>query len=193
MSNDKPQEWLPFDINKAYKILGLKPGASGEEVKQAYRQMAKIWHPDSILEPEKKLKAEEKIKEINQAYEKLKFYQPSKTNHSGHQSTSTSIKIDSIPSNAERFYNQGMENEKQGKYSEAIADFTQAIRWNSNYVEAYKFRGLICSKLGYENRAKSDLKKARELELEFKLKKAQPKPTSPPTPPNKQHKNDDTP
>jgi DnaJ-class molecular chaperone len=34
-----------FEINYVYDILGLKPGASVDEVKQAYRQMAKIWHP----------------------------------------------------------------------------------------------------------------------------------------------------
>ena len=44
-----------FDINHVYNILGLKPGASVEEVKQAYRQMAKTWHPDSFLEPQQKL------------------------------------------------------------------------------------------------------------------------------------------
>ncbi|MDF5710898.1 MAG: DnaJ domain-containing protein [Nostoc sp. S4] len=29
-----------FDINHVYDILGLKPGASAKEIKQAYRQMA---------------------------------------------------------------------------------------------------------------------------------------------------------
>jgi curved DNA-binding protein CbpA len=65
-----------FDINHVYDILGLKPGASVDEVKQAYRQMAKTWHPDYFLEPHQKLEAEEKIKEINQAYARLKSYQP---------------------------------------------------------------------------------------------------------------------
>ena len=29
-----------------YKVLGLEPGASDEEVKQAYRRLAKKYHPD---------------------------------------------------------------------------------------------------------------------------------------------------
>lgn len=167
------------DINHVYNILGLKADASVDEVKQAYRQMAKTWHPDCFLEPQQKLEAEEKIKEINQAYARLKSYQPDETNKSG----STSTKIDFTPSNAESFYKLGMEKAQRGKYSEAIEDFSKAIRLNPNYFEAYKYRGLACSKLGYENRAKSDLKNARELEL--KQKKAAPKPTSPPTPPPK--------
>ena len=50
-----------------YRILGLKPGASEEEVKRAYRQLAKKYHPDVNKEPG----AEEKFKEINEAYEVL--------------------------------------------------------------------------------------------------------------------------
>lgn len=68
------------DINHVYNILGLKADASVDEVKQAYRQMAKTWHPDCFLEPQQKLEAEEKIKEINQAYARLKSYQPDETN-----------------------------------------------------------------------------------------------------------------
>lgn len=95
-----------FDINHVYNILGLKPGASVEEVKQAYRQMAKTWHPDSFLEPQQKQEAEEKIKEINQAYARLKSYQPNETNQSA---ASSFTKIDFTPSNAESFYKLGME------------------------------------------------------------------------------------
>ncbi|MEH1851846.1 MAG: DnaJ domain-containing protein [Nostoc sp.] len=87
-----------FDINHVYNILGLKPGASVDEVKQAYRQMAKTCHPDCFIEPQQKLEAEEKIKEINQAYAKLKSYQPDDTN----KSASTFTKIDLTPSNAEK-------------------------------------------------------------------------------------------
>ncbi len=47
-----------MNINQAYKILGLKLGASIDEVKQAYRQMAKTWHPDRFLESQQKLAAE---------------------------------------------------------------------------------------------------------------------------------------
>ncbi|MHC5722521.1 MAG: J domain-containing protein, partial [Nostoc sp.] len=35
-----------FDINYAYEILGLEPGASPAQVKRAYRKLVKIWHPD---------------------------------------------------------------------------------------------------------------------------------------------------
>lgn len=165
------------DINQYYEILGLKPGASQAEVKQAYRNLAKTWHPDRFPNANQlKYQAEEEIKKINEAYEQLKSYQPGSLN----QTSQTGI-TSTNSSDAEIYYNQGMENAKRGRYQEAINKFTIAIRLNPNYVEAYKYRGLACSKLGYENRARSDLKKATELEL--KQRKTEPPSASSPSTP----------
>jgi len=64
------------DINRSYKILGLEPGATPEEVKQAYRDLVRVWHPDHYAhDPRLQKKAEEKLKEIIEAYEKINnFY-----------------------------------------------------------------------------------------------------------------------
>ena len=61
--------------SKYYRILGLKDGASQEEIKKAYRQLAKEHHPDKFVnasDSEKKFH-ESKMKEINEAYENLKI------------------------------------------------------------------------------------------------------------------------
>lgn len=52
-----------------YKVLGLSPGASDEEVTKAYRKLAKKYHPD--LNPNHK-EAAKKMSEINAAYEQIK-------------------------------------------------------------------------------------------------------------------------
>jgi DnaJ like chaperone protein len=59
---------------KSYAVLGLSPGADFAEVKAAYRKLSMKYHPDKVghLGDEFKKVAEEKMKEINNAYEYLK-------------------------------------------------------------------------------------------------------------------------
>lgn len=54
-----------------YEVLGLKPGASQEEIKKAYRNLIKQYHPDQYGNNPLKDLAEEKVREINSAYDML--------------------------------------------------------------------------------------------------------------------------
>ena len=58
---------MNINVNKCYEVLGLTPPCSEEQLKVAYRKMAKEWHPDVNKSPE----ATEKFKEIQVAYETL--------------------------------------------------------------------------------------------------------------------------
>ena len=62
------------ETDSAYKILGVDANASDEEVKRAYREMAKKNHPDLVsnLGEEVRQAAEKKFQEINAAYEAIK-------------------------------------------------------------------------------------------------------------------------
>ena len=89
-------------LEKYYKILKLKPGASLGEVKQAYRDLAKVWHPDCFPDaPHLKQKAEEEIKKINEAYQQLKSYQPVSVNSSSGDQTAN---YSTYRINAETYY-----------------------------------------------------------------------------------------
>lgn len=59
------------ELTQAYKILGISPSASDDEVKKAYRQMALKHHPDRVatLGDDVRLAAEKKFQEINNAKE----------------------------------------------------------------------------------------------------------------------------
>src|SRR5215471_9985593 len=57
-----------MDYKDYYKTLGVARGASADDIKKAFRRLARKYHPD--VNPGDK-KSEEKFKEINEAYEVL--------------------------------------------------------------------------------------------------------------------------
>ncbi len=65
--NQKP-ETNKDKITRAYNILGLKPDASPEQIKQAYKKLVKKWHPDLFINQPQQVEAQEKIRAINEAY-----------------------------------------------------------------------------------------------------------------------------
>ena len=60
-------------LEDAYKVLGISPDATDDEVKKAYRKMALKHHPDRVatLGDDVKRAAEKKFKEINEAKERI--------------------------------------------------------------------------------------------------------------------------
>lgn len=51
-----------------YQMLGVKEDSSSEEIRKAYRALARRWHPDRFQEGPERLWAEQKMLEINAAY-----------------------------------------------------------------------------------------------------------------------------
>lgn len=61
-------------VDSAYKILGIDANATDDEVKKAYREMAKKYHPDKVayLGDDVRKSAEQKLQEVNEAYDKIR-------------------------------------------------------------------------------------------------------------------------
>ncbi len=54
-----------------YEVLGISPDASDDEIKRAYRELARKYHPDNYQNNPLSDLAEEKMKEINEAYDAI--------------------------------------------------------------------------------------------------------------------------
>jgi len=58
-------------MTNPYEVLGIKEGTSKEEIKKAYRELAKKYHPDQYGDNPLKDLAEVKMRELNEAYDTL--------------------------------------------------------------------------------------------------------------------------
>ncbi|MBQ9780589.1 MAG: J domain-containing protein [Clostridia bacterium] len=58
-------------MKNPYQVLGVDPTASDEEIKTAYRNLARKYHPDKYRDSDLAEMAEEKMKEVNAAYEEI--------------------------------------------------------------------------------------------------------------------------
>ena len=64
-----------MDIKQCFEILEVAPTATSKEIKEAYKDLVTIWHPDRYSNnPRLRQKAEEKLKGINVAYETVNSF-----------------------------------------------------------------------------------------------------------------------
>ena len=68
---------MTMDTTQAYRVLGLVPGATMDEVKTAYRDLAQVWHPDRFPDNDRlRKKAQQNLQRINEAYALLRDLPP---------------------------------------------------------------------------------------------------------------------
>jgi DnaJ-class molecular chaperone len=148
-------------MNDPYKVLGVSSNASDEEIKKAYRDLARKYHPDKYRDSDLADLASEKMKEINAAYEEIQkmraaggtSYQSSGGGYSGSYSTGSSS---SNPRYAQvrRMINSGHLGEAERVLNEVPMNERDA-EWNflmgyvflrrGHYVDAQRYFDIACS------------------------------------------------
>lgn len=148
------------DLDRYYSMLELSPNATKDDIKKAYRTLAKKWHPDNFIDnlSEQNL-ATEKFININEAYNIL----IQENQHLSSENNSQEIKISQEKDTSIYQYRLGVLAAENDDWEEAIFYFTQAIKVNENFAEAYFYRGSILEKQGFNLRAESDFNKFNQL------------------------------
>jgi curved DNA-binding protein CbpA len=121
-----------------YQILGVSPDATLEEIRQAYRRLARQYHPD--LHAGDKA-SEEKFKEISLAYETLHDPQR-RREYDRHLETETTS-----DRTVQESYERGLKHARRGDSQRAATAFTRAIETRPDFAPAYSERGLARAKL----------------------------------------------
>lgn len=153
-----------MEIRDPYEVLGVSKNASKDEVKKAYRELAKKYHPDVHSDNPLADLAEEKFKEVQSAYDMIMNGQEARagfndksyggnSNNNGYNYTQIRTLIarndirnarralDSIAlKNAEWYFLSGLVYSRFGNLNLAIKDIGTAVEMdpgNIEYVNAY--------------------------------------------------------
>ncbi len=147
-----------------YEVLGVTPDASLEQVKESYRALAKKYHPDNYADSPLKDLAEEKMTEVNAAYDAVMSDIKRRGQSGGHQSyqyqnqssnqnnplydvrrmfaqgriSDAEEVLEGIPHqrrDAEWYYLRGMAYYRRGWFDDALNHFNTACNLNPTNVE----------------------------------------------------------
>ncbi len=138
-------------MSNPYEVLGVREGASAEEIKNAYRELVKRYHPDQYMNNPLSDLAEEKLKEINEAYDFLM----KKVNQSSSYRNESYNQKESYSDSS--MYGQIRNYINRGNLA-AAEDILQGM--DTREAEWYYLAGLIYTRKGWYNEARSSLQTA---------------------------------
>lgn len=142
-----------------YKVLGVSRDASDDEIKQAYRRLAKQYHPDRNPGDQE---AAKKMQQINAAYEQIK--NPEKAQPaSGYNPYGAygSYSSQSGPSGADEYQKAAFQYIRFGRYQEALNALSNCAQHNARW---YYLSALANNGLGNQVTALEHIRRAVSME-----------------------------
>ena len=147
-------------MNDPYQILGVPETASDEEVKRAYRELARKYHPDNYHDNPLADLAQEKMKDINAAYEQITKMR-SGAKSGGDSSAGTSGSYSGYGGYQQQYSSQSSSGSsvlQQVRIAINTGNITRAEALLANYsdhnAEWNFLRGAVCYRRGWMDEAK---------------------------------------
>ena len=147
-------------MNDRYQILGVPESASDEEVKRAYRELARKYHPDNYHDNPLADLAQEKMKDINAAYEQITKMR-SGAKSGGYSYTGSSGSYGSYGGYQQQYSSQSSSGSsvlQQVRIAINTGNISRAEALLANYsdhnAEWTVLRGAVCYRRGWMDEAK---------------------------------------
>lgn len=145
-------------MRNPYEVLGVSQNATDEEIKTAYRALAKKYHPDNYNDSPLADLAEEKMKEINEAYDEI-----CDMRRNGAKSTSSSGTYGTGSSYTRTSYPDVRQYVMNGRLDDAM-ELLNGVSENNRDAEWYFLMGMIFSRKGWTEQAYSYFQKAHSMD-----------------------------
>lgn len=142
-----------------YEVLGVSPDATDAQVKAAYRELAKKYHPDNYAQSPLADLAEEKMKQVNEAYDKICDMRKNPASSSSNSYSSYSQYGSTTNTNTS--YPDVRRLIKQGRLDDAMQILNGV---NNRNAEWYFLMGMVFSRKGYTDQAYSYFQTACRME-----------------------------
>ena len=166
-------------MNDPYKILGVSPDAPDDEIKKAYRDLARKYHPDKYRDSDLADLASEKMKEVNAAYEEIQKIRANGGGRSRQQQNSYGGQYaGNNSSSGNPRYNEIRRLINTGNAAQAerllweVPEPERNAEWNflmgcvlirtGRYVDAQRYFDMACSRDPYPNEYRAAQERLRQ-------------------------------